>query len=247
MIPARNSRFYEFTAGRLIQRAVRRYFHAFYLDGLEHLAALDPARPVVGCCNHTNWWDGFVLYSFSRQRMRDRAFQLAMDEKNLRRYFFFPGLGVFGVDLESKTGAVAGMRYGARLLQERADRVLWVFVQGVLTSPRMPIVARPGASFFARQSNAQILPVIIRYEWLIESRASVVLTFGPALGPAATPEEIASALNSLAAKVDARIEARGVEGLTGFHPARISLNKRWDYLLHRLRGGSREDFNAQNQ
>lgn len=245
MIPARHSHWGGPLVRSLIARGLRKTFFAFYADGLEHVGKLDPARPVVGCCNHTNWWDGFALQYFTKQRL-GRDFHLAMEEKNLRRYLFFTWVGVFGVDLELKAGAVGGLRYGARLLQERADRVAWIFVQGKLSPPGEPVTAKPGASFFARQSKAQILPTVLRYEWLAESRPSLFLRCGAPLESSATPEEIAIALNALAAGLDADIAARGRQGFAEVIAPKMSLNKRWDLFVHRLRGGKRETFRGEN-
>ncbi|MBS0660294.1 MAG: lysophospholipid acyltransferase family protein [Verrucomicrobia bacterium] len=241
MIPARKSALADAVLGRLITRGLRKAFHAFYADGLEHLAALDPARPVVGCCNHTNWWDGFVLREFTAHHT-DRAFYIAMEEKNLRRYFYLAWLGAFGVDLESPGGAIGGLRHGAQLLRAAPDRLAWVFVQGRLLAPSVPIEAKPGASFFARQSKALLLPAILRYVWLAESRPSIFLRLGAPLESDTGPERIAAVLNAQAAALDADLVARGPAGWVALLPPRRSINRRWDYFVHRLRGRSAESF-----
>lgn len=241
MMPARKSALADAVLGRLIARGLRKAFHAFYVDGLEQLAALDPARPVVGCCNHTNWWDGFALLHFTQRRTR-RGFYIAMEEKNLRRYFYFTWLGAFGVDLESPGGAIGGLRHGVQLLRAAPDRLAWIFVQGRLLPPSTRVEAKPGASFFARQSGAQILPAVLRYAWLAESRPSVFLRCGAPLESRTAPEEIAERLNALAEGLDAHVASRGVEGFTALMPPRWSMNRRWDYFVHRLRGRSAETF-----
>ena len=246
MIPAKKSRLAEFTIGRVITRSVRRRFHAMYVAGAENLARLDPARPVVGCANHTNWWDGFVLYAFSKARQRDRDFHLAMDERNLARYFFFSWLGVFGVGLDDAAGATAGVRYAVRLLRDRPGRIAWIFVQGALTPPLEPIVARPGAGFIARHAGAQILPVVVRYEWLQESKATVFLAVGEPLPAATEPDDLAARLNALNADLRSRLEHPTREGLDPVHPPRLSLNKRWDYFWH-LATGRRAEFERDNR
>ncbi len=247
MIPARKSALADAILGRLIVRGLRGTFHAFLADGLEHLATLDPTRPIVGCCNHTNWWDGFALLTFTHRRLGDREFHLAMEEKNLRRYFFFTWLGVFGLNLETKTGAIAGLRYGARLLQERAARIAWIFGQGTLTSPHLPIGVKGGAGFLARHSKAQILPVVLRYEWLQESRPTAFLRVGAPLAAETTPEELSAAMNRLLAALGETIDRAGTAGFTTVLPSRWSLNKRWDYLVHRLRGRPAAAFDAENR
>ena len=246
MIPAKKSRLADATIGRVIVRSVRRRFRAFYVTGMENLVRLDPARSVVGCSNHTNWWDGFVLYAFAHRRLRDRTFHLAMEERNLARYFFFPWLGVFGVGLEGAADAIAGLRYAVRLLRGHPERIAWIFVQGKLTSPREPIVAKPGAAFIARQAGAQILPVILRYEWLIESKATVFLSIGEPLSAGTEPEAIAARMNALNTELGARIDASAHEGFEAVFPPRLSLNKRWDYVL-KVATGRRAGFERDNR
>ncbi len=246
MIPAKKSRLADATIGGVIAGSVRRRFHAFYVTGMENLARLDPAQPVVGCSNHTNWWDGFVLYTFAHRRLRDRTFHLAMEERNLTRYFFFPWLGVFGVGLEGAADAIAGLRYAVRLLRGHPDRIAWIFVQGKLTSPREPIVARPGAAFIARQATAQMLPVVVRYEWLIESKATVFLSIGEPLPAGTEPEAIAARMNALNAELGAQIDDTAHDGLDAVLAPRLSLNKRWDYVL-KVATGRRAEFERENR
>jgi 1-acyl-sn-glycerol-3-phosphate acyltransferase len=246
MIPAKKSRVADASIGRIIARSVRRRFHAVYLTGTENLARLDPARPVVGCSNHTNGWDGFVLYAFAHRRLRERAFHLAMEEKNLARYFFFPWLGVFGVGLEGAADAVAGLRYAVRLLRGHPDRMAWIFVQGRLTSPRESIVPKPGAAFIARQAGAQILPVVLRYEWLLESKATVFLSIAEPLAAGTEPEAIAARMNALNAELGARVDATAHDGFEALFPPRLSLNKRWDYV-RAIATGRRAEFERDNR
>lgn len=246
MIPAKKSRLADATIGRVIASSIRRRFRAFYVSGMENLARLDPARPVVGCSNHTNWWDGFVLYAFAQRCLPDRAFHLAMEERNLARYFFFPWLGVFGVGLEGAADAIAGLRYAVRLLRGHPDRIAWIFLQGKLTSPREPIVAKPGAAFIARQAGAQILPVVLRYEWLLESKATVFLSIAEPLPAGTEPEAIAARMNALNAELSARVDATSQEGFAAVFPPRLSLNKRWDYVL-KTATGRRGEFEHDNR
>jgi chlorobactene lauroyltransferase len=246
MIPAKKSRLAEATIGRLITRAVRRGFHAMYVSGAENLARLDPARPVVGCANHTNWWDGFVLYAFCKARLRDRDFHLAMDERNLGRYFFFPWLGVFGVGLENPADAMAGVRYAVRLLRGQPARIAWIFVQGDMTPPGEPIIARPGAGFIAQHANAQLLPVVMRYEWLQESSATIFLSIGEPMPAVTTPEALAARMNGLNLDLQNRLGGNSRDGLEAVHSPRLSLNKRWDYLRH-VATGRRAEFERDNR
>ena len=220
-----------------------------YVGGVEHLEALDPARPAVGCVNHTNWWDGFVLYVLSH-RLLSHDIHLAMEETNLRRYRFFTWMGVFGIDLTGRASALPGMRYAVRLLREKtrggAARLAWMFVQGRLLAADVPVEVKPGALFLARQTDARVLPVVLRYEWLKESRPTIFVRIGAPMGPDAQAGELAAVLAALYARVGHALEPLDLSGYRPLYGARLSMNKRWDRLLHAL-GRRGEKFEEHNR
>lgn len=243
MIAARKMPAFNFVLRRWLGRVLRRRFHGVYLFGAEHLRGLDLAPPVIGCVNHTNWWDGFALYVLSA-RLLPHDIYLAMEEKNLRRYRFFTWMGVFGIDLTDRRAALPGLRYALRLL--RPGRLVWMFVQGQLFPPGVPIEARPGALFLARRTGARLLPLVLRYEWLSESRPSIFVSVGTPLEASTTTDELAAALNTLYAGLDEKLSPLDLRGAETLFPSRMSVNKRWDYLLHRLRRRP-EAFDPQNR
>lgn len=253
MIAARKNAAFNLVLRRVLARALRRRFHAVWLAGREHLEALDPMRPVVGCVNHSNWWDGFVLYVLSDRVLPRRDIFLAMEEKNLRRYPFFRWMGCFGVDLDGgPRAALPGARYAVRLLAGDPRRLAWIFVQGKLLPPRVPVTAKPGALLLARRSGAQLLPLTIRYEWLVESRPSVFVRVGRPFvpdgddGTMTTPEDVAAGLNDLLAATDTATDGLDFSGWEQVFAPGTSLNRRWDGFVHRLRGGGHKEFNRQN-
>ncbi len=243
MIAARKVSPFNFVLRRWLGRVLRRRFHGVYIYGAEHLRALGPGSAVVGCVNHTNWWDGFVLYVLS-WRWLPHDIYLAMEEKNLRRYRFFSWMGVFGVDLVDRRSALSGVRYALRLL--RPGRLVWMFVQGRLLPPGVPVEVRPGAIFLARRAGARLLPLILRYEWLSESRPSIFIAVGAPLAAATSAEELATVLDSLYAQWDEKLASPNFGGAEALFPPRLSMNKRWDYVLHLL-GRRREVFDRQNR
>ena len=252
MITARKSVAFNLVFRRVLARALRRRFHAVWLSGREHLDALDPARPVVACVNHSNWWDGFVLYVLSDRVLPRRDIYLAMEEKNLRRYPFFRWMGCFGVDLEGPRAALPGVRYAVRLLGEDAQRLAWVFVQGQLLPADRPVTAKPGALLLARRSGAQVLPLTIRYEWLLESRPSVLVRVGRPFVPDAgtTAGTVAAGLNGLLAETGKTLEPwePSASGYRAVLAPRVSMNRRWDRVIHAFRGARTPGpFDGQNR
>ena len=246
MIAAHKIPLFNFVLRRWLAAVLRRRFHNIYLLGTECLRNLDLSRPVVGCVNHTNWWDGFVLYVFSRCLLPHDIY-LAMEEKNLRRYRFFTWMGVFGVDLSGPHAALPGLRYAVRLLRttRATPRLVWLFVQGRLYGPQQPIEVKSGAGFLAKQTGAQILPLVLRYEWLAESRPSVFVQIGLPMSPETTTDELADVLGRLFGQVETMLEPAKVRDCKTLFPERMSMNKRWDYLVHLLLR-RRELFNRQN-
>lgn len=174
MIEARKNRIFEALFYRVLKWQMRRRFHGIYVAGLEHVAALEPDRALIACANHTNWWDGFAVELLTRQ-FPGRSFYLAQEERHLLKNCWMRYLGVFGIDLDGST--LPGIRHALQLLRD-PKTVLWLFAQGRIEHPSRPIEIKPGARFLAEKSGAQLLPVIFRYEWLIESRPSLFIQIG---------------------------------------------------------------------
>ena len=235
MIPARKLPPFNFALRRWLARVLRRRFHNVYLAGGEHLRALPGGQPVVGCVNHTNWWDGFVLYVLSH-RLLPHDIYLAMEEQNLRRYRFFTWMGVFGIDLSRERAALPGLRYALRLLQEKASTkaapLVWIFGQGRLLRPALPVEVKPGATFLAARGGAVLLPLVLRYEWLSESRPSILVRVGTPLGSNTPPDVLAATLNSLLAETDRTLAQGELSTYEPLFAPVMSMNKRWDYLVH---------------
>ncbi len=247
MIPARKQPIFNALLRRWLTRVLRRRFHNVYVAGGEHLAALTQDGPVIGCVNHTNWWDGFVLYVFAHRHLPHEVY-LAMEEANLRRYPFFTWMGVFGVDLRRTGHALPTLRYALSLLQgKRASKptLLWMFVQGKLARPNTPVEVKRGASFLAAQARAQLLPLVIRYEWLGESRPSIVIRVGGPMSPDTETAEIGVTLNRMLAEVDDSLDGTIPSAYKPWFEPSMSMNKRWDRFLHRL-FQRREAFDTQN-
>lgn len=230
MIPARKNAAFNFALRPVMNGVLRRRFHGVRVAGAEHLAALDLGRPVVGCVNHTNWWDGFALYALSHALVA-HDIHLAMEERNLRRYPFFPWMGAFGLDLQNPG---AGLRYAVRLLRGGPGRLAWMFVQGRLAPAHVPIVAKGGALWLAAKARAQVLPVVIRYEWLAESRPTILIRVGPAVPAETTVDELSGALNRLFAGIDPALDPIDLTEYRPLFPPRLSMNRRWDYFVHRV-------------
>jgi 1-acyl-sn-glycerol-3-phosphate acyltransferase len=169
-----------------------------------------------------------------------------MDEKHLGGYFFFRWLGAFGMGLESAADSVAGVRHAVRLLNRKSKQIAWIFVQGAMTPPLTPIVARPGAVFISRHANAPLLPVVLRYEWRHESKPTILMSIGGPLPPETEPDVLAASMNTLFTNLNGAVADPAQAGLEAVNPPRLSMNKRWDYMRH-LATGRRGVFERDNR
>ena len=222
------------------RRLARRAFHTIAGRGFEHLRNLPPDRPVLLFCNHTNWWDGLILYLLTRQ-MRHKSVYCMMEEKQLKHYRFFTWLGAFSVDLSSPLRSAVALRYAQRLLQ-RKETAIWIFPQGKLCRPSDPVEIRPGTDYLAKNSpHALLVPVAMRYEFFREDRPNVLIEIGrPYAAVESTESRLAAECNAVYGKL---VVAAADQDLTGFKPLfspRLTINKRWEWIKLALTGRLRE-------
>lgn len=220
---------------------IRSRFHGVYVQGGEHLQELDGSKPVIACANHTNWWDGFVVHLLSCKLM-DRSIYIAQEEKHLKRYRFFSWLGAFGIDLDGSP--MAGLRFAIRVLSNPKNLV-WFFPQGQIVYPSKPILIKSGATFLAKKSGAQLLPVILRYEWLIESRPSILIKIGAPLPETTTAKQLQARLQELYDQVDPQ-PGKILDTFQPLFKPRMSINKKLDYIVHLL-SGTKTPFERENR
>ena len=222
------------------RRLARRAFHTIAGRGLERLRELPRDRPVLLFCNHTNWWDGLILYLLTRE-MPHKAVYCMMEEKQLQHYRFFTWVGAFSVDLSSPAGAVASLRYARRLLQEPATAI-WIFPQGRLCRQNEPVEIKPGTDYLAQKTpQALLVPAALRYDFFREDRPNVLIEIGQPF-PAAelTEGRIARACNEAFARASLASENQDLTGFSPLYPPRWTINKRWQWLKLALTGRLRE-------
>ncbi|MEI9998079.1 MAG: lysophospholipid acyltransferase family protein [Verrucomicrobiota bacterium] len=208
----------------------RRAFHTIAGRGLERLRTLPEDRPIILFCNHTNWWDGLIIYLLTRQ-MKHKAVYCMMEERQLKHYRFFTWLGAFSVDLSSPLRSAASLRYAQRLLQ-RKETAIWIFPQGKICRQNEPVEIKPGTDYLAQTApHAMLVPVAMRYDFFREDRPNALIEVGPPFLAVDSPEgRIAEECNKVYIHVtDASLN----QDLTGFTPLfspRLTINKRWQWV-----------------
>jgi len=218
----------------------RRAFHTLAVRGLEHLRHLPADRPVLLFCNHTNWWDGLIVYLLSR-KMPHKAGYCMMEEKHLKHYRFFTWLGAFSVDLSSPIRSAASLRYAQRLMQ-RDQTAIWVFPQGKLCRPSDPIELKPGTDYLAQNSpHAILVPVALRYEFFRDDRPNVLVEIGQPFPAVECGEgRIEKECNQVCAHVTRAAIEQDLTGFERLFSPRMTINKRWEWIRLAVTGRLRE-------
>jgi 1-acyl-sn-glycerol-3-phosphate acyltransferase len=218
----------------------RRAFHTIAGRGLERLRLLPGDRPVILFCNHTNWWDGLIIYLLTRQ-MRHKAVYCMMEEKQLKHYRFFTWLGAFSVDLSSPLRSAASLRYAQRLLQ-RNETAIWIFPQGKICRQNEPVEPRPGTDYLAQSApNALLVPVAMRYDFFREDRPNALIEIGePFASVDSSDERIADECNKAFARATQSALDQDLTGYTPLFPPKLTINKRWQWVKLALTGRLRE-------
>ena len=159
------------------KRLLKKHFFRIHLNGRENLANTG-RTPAILAANHSNWWDGFLAYFLTNRLMKCDDY-LMMDIEQLKRYSFFRYIGVFSVDRKNPAEAMRSINYAADIIKD-SNRCLWIFPQGEMTpQDKRPLVFYSGISKIAeRAGKVQIIPVAIRYEFLMEQRPEVFISIG---------------------------------------------------------------------
>jgi len=245
MIPARKFPLGERLVWQLIDRSLRKYFDCVYFrmrgDYTDEQRA---TLPMIICANHFSWWDGYVVALVQRLIKVDGY--LMMEEKQLRRYFFFAWAGCFSVDRQNPRSALQSLKYAAKLLKERPGRMVCLFPQGeIFPNDRRPLVFYNGATYLARLINPVLYyPMAIRIEYLAEQRPALFISLGePILINSEQTKErdfLQSCTKRLEESLTAELDQLRAEVLAGDYSefktviqGKASTNRIFDMLLFR--------------
>jgi 1-acyl-sn-glycerol-3-phosphate acyltransferase len=135
--------------------------------------------PVIIYSNHPSWWDPAFYILLGSRLFPGRIGFGPMDAEALARYGILRRVGVFGVDMGTRRGAMGFLSTSLNLLS-RSRAMLWITAEGQFTDPRRrPIVLRSGIAHLARRvPGVVILPLAIEYPFWNESRPEALAHFG---------------------------------------------------------------------
>jgi 1-acyl-sn-glycerol-3-phosphate acyltransferase len=190
-----------------------RSFHAVRIarDGLP--AALE-GRPLILYSNHPSWWDPAVYILLATKLFPGRKGYGPIDSKALGQYGLLARMGAFGVPRDDPKGAAIFLRTSLAVLAQPAS-ILTVTAEGRFTDPRSrPIALQPGLAHVARQvPEAVILPLALEYSFWNESKAEVLMRFGPPVQPPASGQ-VADWTERLEAALTDTMDALAAQSIT---------------------------------
>ncbi|HEX8230683.1 MAG TPA: lysophospholipid acyltransferase family protein [Chloroflexia bacterium] len=227
----------------LVLPALRRAFGGIYLY-LQHEARRlrsEPDVPVIYCSTHPGWWDGYLSYVVNERTLRREGY-LMMEEVHLAGVPFATWAGVFGIDRHDPRKALASIEYIVDILRHCPNTALYMFPQGTITHPdSRPLGLYGGVGNLARRlDRCAVLPVAVRYEFLLEQAPEVFVRIGAPvrfdmrrerLASAEVNARIEGAMTATADTLHADIVAGDLQAYRPVLRGRVSVNRRWERVV----------------
>lgn len=163
-------------------RYLKRYFARNFTAVRLSLSGSSPQigdGPIVVYSNHPGWWDPIFFFLLGAAVFPGREGYGPMDAEALRKYGIFKRLGVFGIERDTRAGAVRFLRT-ARAVLARPGAILWITAEGEFTDPRSrPVRIAPGIAHLARSVERLVLvPLALEYPFWNERRPEALARFG---------------------------------------------------------------------
>jgi chlorobactene lauroyltransferase len=157
---------------------LKRRFNSFRVSGINFLNNTDAKMPQIIYVNHSSWWDGLIFLEILRRF--DNENYVLMEEKQLRKLFFFRLLGAFSVVREKPREALESINYAAKLLSENFNRTLLIFPQGeILPNDVRPLRFYQGlARIIEKVQACRIVPAALRLEFTGNFKPEIYLKVG---------------------------------------------------------------------
>jgi 1-acyl-sn-glycerol-3-phosphate acyltransferase len=160
------------------RRYLQRHFHALRVSR----AGIPPETggfPLVLYSNHTSWWDPLVCLVLKDEFFTDRTAYAPIDAAMLARYGFFRRIGFFGVEQQTRRGAVRFLQTSQAILTS-PQALLAITPQGRFVDVReRPIHFEAGLGHLAaRVERALFVPVVAEYVYWEERLPEILVRFG---------------------------------------------------------------------
>jgi len=177
MILANKSKLFDLIFSLYNRNLIKRRFEGIYVCGLESLLS-QVGAPFLVYANHSSWWDGLIAYEISRLTSLD--WYVMMEEKQLKKYFFFRWLGAFSIVRNDPKHSIESINYAATLLNSKNDVALLIFPQGKIEPNDLrPIKFESGiARIVLKLKKVALVPMACRYEFLGAFKPEIFVKLG---------------------------------------------------------------------
>ncbi len=231
MTPAKKSPVFNTLFWRYIRSLLRRQFHSLRV----RISRSEGGRPTLYIANHNTWWDGFFVFALNELLLQQDLY-LMMGEEQFRKFSFFRRLGVFSIDLQSRSDIAAAFRYSVQLLQRHPRIALWIFPSGDMQPAGAPAAYKDGfARIAAAAGDVDVIPVAMRTLFVDAQHPDVFLAVGDPIRSLNRPadtifSESIAELERLLGETDRRIQARDFAAFRMLLPGRSSVSTRYARL-----------------
>lgn len=160
------------------RRYIRRHFHSLRVSR-SGLPPQTRGLPLVIYSNHSSWWDALVCLVLKDEFFRSRTAFAPIDSAMLERYKMFRSLGFFGVEQNTRRGAVQFLRTSESILESRQS-LLAITPQGRFTDAReRPVRFQAGLGHLpARVQHALFVPFAAEFVFWEERLPEILVRFG---------------------------------------------------------------------
>jgi len=162
------------------RRYLRRHFHSLRVSfsGRPPVSKL----PLVIYSNHASWWDPLVCLMLKSKFYPDRKAFAPIAASALERYKIFSKLGFFGIEQETRRGAIKFLRTGEAILS-KPNHLLAITPQSRFADVReRPARFGAGLGHLAtRIPHALFVPLAIEYVFWEERLPEILVRFGNAI------------------------------------------------------------------
>jgi chlorobactene lauroyltransferase len=179
MLTANKSKMFEKVFGVYNRNLIKRRFQTLSVMGLSEFSRRNENLPLIIYANHSSWWDGLLAFEISRKMKLDSF--IMMEEKQLKKLFFFRRLGAFSIARENPRLAMQSIVYAAQILRENCKSTLWIFPQGkIFPNDLRPLYFYKGLTKIIEKTGTkvQVMPVAFRYEFIGDFKPVGLISIG---------------------------------------------------------------------
>ncbi|MFY0684348.1 MAG: lysophospholipid acyltransferase family protein [Balneola sp.] len=132
--------------------------------------------------NHNMWWDGLLPLYLSR-KFFNQPVRAMMEDKQIKKYKFFPKIGAFSVNLSDSRSVLKSLRYAIKCM-ERDRACLFIYPEGELTptSESKPTFKKGLAWLFKEMDNTvDFVPIAFYSHTFRDGKPELYINIGDSI------------------------------------------------------------------